>query len=149
MEKYRKKIQMRRVLLALLVLTAVALSIYNVFFEGETEASGFSTGMLSGFRSGLAIGFASVASIQMIFLGQALRDEKKLKALYNREHDERRSAIRAKAGMPLLLITSALMLIAAMIAGPLNIIVFYSLLVAASTQLMIGLGVKAYYLKKM
>ncbi|MBN1775586.1 MAG: hypothetical protein JW817_03880 [Clostridiales bacterium] len=149
MEKYRKKVQMKRVLLALLVLTAVALSIYNVFFEGETEASGFSTGMLSGFRSGLAIGFASVAAIQMIFLGQALRDEKKLKVLYNREHDERLSAIRAKAGMPLLLITSVLMLIAAMIAGPLNIIVFYSLLVAASAQLLIGLGVKAYYLKKM
>lgn len=145
MEKYSKKVRIKMVLLSLLALTAVALGIYNVFFEGDTEASGFSAGMLSGFRTGMAIGIGFFALIRLFFLGKAIRDEKTLKELYNKEHDERLSEIRAKAGMPLLLITSVLMLI----AGPLNVTVFYTLLIAASVQLLTGLGVKMYYLKKM
>lgn len=149
MEKYSKKVRIKMVLLSLLALTAVALGIYNVFFEGDTEASGFSAGMLSGFRTGMAIGIGFFALIRLFFLGKAIRDEKTLKELYNKEHDERLSEIRAKAGMPLLLNTSVLMLIAALIAGPLNVTVFYTLLIAASVQLLTGLGVKMYYMRKL
>ncbi|MBN1892457.1 MAG: hypothetical protein JW780_06710 [Clostridiales bacterium] len=149
MENYRKKIQRKMVFLGLLVLTAVALGVYNVFFESDPGASDFASGVLPGFRSGLAIALGGFALIQMIGYRQAIGDEKKLKELYNKAHDERLSAIRAKAGMPLLLITSVLMMIAAMVAGPLNITVFYSLLAASLAQLLIGLCVKVYYLRKM
>jgi hypothetical protein len=149
MDKYRKNVQLKMFLLAILALTAVALGIYNVFFEGDAEPSGFSAGMLSGFRSGLAIGIGGLALIRMIGLGKAIRDEKKLKELYNKEHDERLREIRAKAGMPLILITSVLMLVAALIAGPLSLTIFYTLLIASVAQLLIGLSVKMYYLKKM
>jgi hypothetical protein len=149
MEKYRKKVQIKMALLALLALTAVALGIYNVFFEGDPDASGFSAGMLSGFRTGMSVGIGFFALIRLIGFGKAIRDEKKLKELYNQEHDERLREIRAKAGMPLLLITSVLMLIAALIAGPLSLTIFYTLLIASSAQLMISLFVKMYYLKKM
>lgn len=148
MDKYRNKVRIKMVLLALLALTGVALGIYNVFFEGKSGASGFSEGMLSGFRTGMAVGIGGFALIQMIGLGKAILDEKALKELYNKEHDERLRAIRAKAGMPLLLITSVLMLIAAMIAGPLSVPIFYTLLIASSVQLLISLFVKMYYLKK-
>ena len=149
MEKYRKKVRIKMILLALLALTAVALGIYNVFFEGDTEALGFSAGMLSGFHTGMANGIGFFALIRLFFLGKAIRDEKALKELYNKEHDERLREIRAKAGMPILLITSVLMLIAALIAGPLSVPIFYTLLIASSAQLLISLGVKMYYLKKM
>jgi hypothetical protein len=149
MEKYRKRVRIKMVLLALLALTAVALGIFNVFFEGDAEATGFSAGMLSGFRTGLAIGIGFFALIRLLFLGKAIRDEKALKELYNKEHDERLREIRAKAGMPILLITSVLMLIAALIAGPLSVPIFYTLLIASSVQLLISLFVKMYYLKKM
>lgn len=149
MDKYRNKVRIKMVLLALLALTGVALGIYNVFFEGKSGASGFSEGMLSGFRTGMAVGIGGFALIQMIGLGKAILDEKALKELYNKEHDERLRAIRAKAGMPLLLITSVLMLIAALIAGPLSGPIFYTLLIASSVQLLISLFVKMYYLKKM
>lgn len=149
MEKYRKIVRIKMILLALLALTAVALGIYNVFFESDPGASGFSAGMLSGFRTGMAIGIGGFALIQMIGLGKAIRDEKKLKELYNKEHDERLRAIRAKAGMPILLITSVLMLIAALIAGPLSVPIFYTLLIASSAQLLISLVVKMYYMKIM
>lgn len=149
METYQKKVRVKMFIIALIALTAVALGIYNVFFEGDSVASDVATGILSGFRSGLSIGLGGVSLIRMIILGKAIRDEKTLKELYNKEHDERLSEIRAKAGMPLLLNTSVLMLIAALIAGPLNVTVFYTLLIAASVQLLTGLGVKMYYMRKL
>lgn len=149
MEKYRKKVRIKMVLLGFLTLTAVALGIYNVFFEGDPDASGFSAGMLSGFRTGMVIGIGGFALIRIISLGKAIRDEKKLKELYNKEHDERLREIRAKAGMPILLITSVLMLIAALIAGPLSMLIFYTLLIASVAQLLISLFVKMFYLKKL
>lgn len=149
METYQKKVRVKMFILALIALTAVALGIYNVFFEGESVDSDVAAGILSGFRSGLSVGLGVVSLIRMIILGQAIRDEKKLKELYNKEHDERLREIRAKAGMPLLLITSFLMLVAAMIAGPLNVTIFFTLLIAAMAQLLTGLVVKMYYLKKM
>lgn len=149
MDKYRNKVRIKMVLLALLALTGVALGIYNVFFEGKSGASGFSAGMLSGFRIGMAIGIGGFALIQMIGLGKAIRDEKALKELYNKEHDERLRAIRARAGMPSVLILSVLMLIAALIAGPLDLTVFYTLIIASAAQLLISLGVKLYFMKKM
>jgi Na+/H+ antiporter NhaD/arsenite permease-like protein len=97
----------------------------------------------------MANGIGFFALIRLFFLGKAIRDEKALKELYNKEHDERLREIRAKAGMPILLITSVLMLIAALIAGPLSVPIFYTLLIASSAQLLISLGVKMYYLKKM
>lgn len=149
MEKYRKKVQIKIVLLAVLALTGVALGIYNVFFEGDGGASGFSAGVLSGFRTGMAIGMGFFALLRMIGLSKAIRDEKALKELYNKEHDERLREIRARAGMPLLLITSVLMLIAALIVGPLNLTIFYTLVIASSAQILIGVSVKLYFMKNL
>ena len=89
-----------------------------------------------------------LAVIQFVKLSRALIDEKKLKMLYNSEHDERMLLIRSKAGMPMLLITSTLMIIAAVIAGYFNIIVFYTLAAAAVVQLSAGAAVKVYCMKK-
>jgi hypothetical protein len=79
----------------------------------------------------------------------AIKDERKLKMAYNRENDERMKAIRAKAGMPMLLITSVMMVIAAIIAGYFNIVVFYTLTAAAMMQLLLGVSVKLYHMKTM
>jgi len=51
--------------------------------------------------------------------------------------------------MPMLMITSILMLIAAIIAGYFNIIVFYTLVLAATVQLSIGTIVKLVCMKLM
>ena len=120
-----------------------------MFFIGDAEASGFSSGILSGSRFGIIFGIGAFALIRVISLRQATRDDKKLRELYNKEHDERLIAIRAKSGMPLLLISSDLMLIAAMIAGPINITIFYTLLIASTAQLLTCIAVKTYFLKKM
>ena len=79
----------------------------------------------------------------------AINDETKLKILYNKEHDERMKTIRSKAGMPLIAITSMLMVIAAIVAGYFNIVVFYTLVIAVAAQLSVSAMVKLYCMKTM
>ena len=50
--------------------------------------------------------------------------KKELKIQYNKENDERMKAIKAKAGMPMLLITSIVMIIVGVIAGYFNFTIF-------------------------
>jgi hypothetical protein len=78
-----------------------------------------------------------------------LRDEKKLKLQFNKEKDERLKAIRAKAGMPILLVTSVLMIIAGVIAGYFNATIFVTLIIAAVGQMIISGFVKMIYMRKM
>jgi len=85
----------------------------------------------------------------IIKLSLAINDETKLKILYNKEHDERLKTIRSKAGMPIIAITSVLMIIAAIIAGYFNIVVFYTLVIAVAAQLSVSAMVKLYCMKTM
>ena len=57
--------------------------------------------------------------------------------------------IRAKAGMPMLLVTSCVMVIAGIIAGYFNVTVFMTLTAAAMCQLLVGSLIKMYYMKTM
>lgn len=79
----------------------------------------------------------------------ALRNEVKLQLLYNEEKDERMSAIRAKAGVPIILILSMALVIAGMLIGYFNETVFIVLICAALFQLLVCLSVKLYYKIKM
>lgn len=145
MERYRKTVQTRRLLLMGLAVLAVAVSLYDVFFAGE----GLQESFIFCFQTGIAIslGFMSVALI--IRYNAILKNDEKLREQYNRETDERYKAIRAKAGMPMLLITSVGMIAAAIVAGHYNVTVFVTLVVAAVGQLLVGVVVKLIYLRKM
>jgi len=145
MDKYRKNLKMRIALLTIPVLLAVGLCIYDVFFASEAIKESF----IFGFQCGgcTAIGLLSIVLI--IRTRAILRDETKLKLQYNKEHDERLKAIRAKAGMPLLLITSIVMIIAGIIAGYFDSIMFYTLIAAALFQMLVGIIIKQIYLRKL
>lgn len=80
---------------------------------------------------------------------RSLRSEAALRLAYNRENDERMKAIRARAGMPMLLISSAIILLAAMVAGCFSAAVFYTLVAVAAGQLTLGAAVKFFYMKKL
>ena len=56
-------------------------------------------------------------------------------------------AIRAKAGMPMILISSVVMVIVGIIIGYSNTVVFYTLIAAAALQLMIACITKFVYTK--
>lgn len=149
MEKYRKTIKIRMILCAILAAVSVGLGIFhqNGFFGlislyTRNEA-------LAGFQAGLLSGFGILSLLLLYKYGKAIKDDTKLKILYNKEYDERQYLIRQKAGMPMLMITSGIMIFAGIIAGYLNEIVFYTLILAAMIQLTLGAMVKIYYMRKM
>lgn len=149
MEKYRKTIKKRMILCGILAAVSVGLGIFHqseffdlVSFATRNEA-------VAGFQAGLLSGFGILALFLLYKYGIAIKDETKIKMLYNKEHDERQNLIRQKAGMPLLMITSCIMIFAGIIAGYFNEIIFYTLVLAAMIQLTLGAMVKIYCMKKM
>ncbi len=145
MEAYKKTLQRRIALLVIPVLIAVILGVYDVFFANPAIENSF----LHGFQLGAATALGILAAILFIRYRSILHDEAKLKHEFNRENDERYKAIRAKAGMPMLLITSSTMIVAAVVAGYFNITVALTLVTAAVCQLLTGLIIKLIYALKM
>ena len=145
MEAYRKTIKRRIALLSLVIALFAGILLYDQFLA--------SAALKDSIVFSFQCGFASAASIGIVFLivrySKAVNDEEKLRILYNQEHDERMSAIRSKAGVPMVLILSLLQVFAGMIAGYYNETVFYALLLAATVQLLISIMVKFYYKAKM
>ena len=144
MDKYRKVLKARIALLTLPILLALGLSIYNVFFASEAIKESF----IFGFQSGASTALSLFSIFFMIRFSVILRDETKIKQQYNKENDERLKTIRAKAGLPMLQITSAGMIVVGIIMGYSNITVSITLFVAAMCQMMISVIIKQIYLRK-
>ena len=145
MESYRKSITLRIALFTLCVALFVGILLYNVFFA--------SSAMKDSVVFSFQCGFASAGIIALVYFilrySKVVNDEEKLRLLYHQEHDERMSAIRSKAGVPMVLVLSLLLVFAGMIAAYFNEIVFYTLELAALGQLLISAAVKFYYKAKM
>lgn len=149
MEKYKKVIKKRMILCGIIAVVSVVLGILHQsnFFDlislyTRNEA-------LAGFQAGLLSGFGLLSLLLLFKYGKAIKDDTKLNILYNKEHDERQNLIRQKSGMPMLMITSGIMIFAGIIAGYLNEIIFYTLILAAMIQMTLGAMVKIYYMRKM
>jgi len=145
MDHYKKAIRTRILLLAVPMLFSAALGIYDVFFAGPEIKDSF----IFGFQSGVATACGLLAAILVIRYRAILHDEKRLQLEFNKENDERRKAIRAKAGLPMILFTSVLMIIAGTIAAYFNAAVFIALIAAALCQLTISVVVKLVYMRRM
>ena len=144
MEVYRIKLKRRIWLLSVLVLFSSALGVYDVFFQTDISKDGIFC-----FQCGLNTAIGIIAAVQIIRCRGALSNDEKLKIQFNKENDERLIAIRAKAGMPMLMVTSITIIVVAIIAGYFNTVIFITLVSAALFQLIIGLLIKLLYMKKM
>lgn len=143
MEKYKKIMIVRMFLLSILALLAVGLGIYDVFLAtAEIKAS-----EIFEFQCGITTAFGILALLRIIRYRKALRNDKELQIQCNKENDERIKAIRVKAGMPMILISSIIMIIAGIIIGYSNMVVFYTLIAAAVIQLVIVCITKFIYTK--
>lgn len=149
MEKFKRRVKQRIMLFSGSILIIVLIGVYGFFAAAGSEQGIMADGIVSSFQFGIIFGMGMLALIQIIKLQRVIKDDKKLEMLYNRENDERFKAIRSKAGMPMLIITSLIMLLAGIIAGYFNVIVFYTLVIAGIVQLSIGTIVKLYYMKIM
>ena len=145
MEEFKKKIRQRVALLCILLAVGACLSIFDVFFAPEELKNSY----VFGFQTGAVTALTMLAVVLVINYGVVLRDEKKLRRLFNRESDERYKAIRAKAGMPVLLFTAVGMIVSGVIAGYFNFTVFVTLIAAGAAQILVGAALKSYYLHKM
>ena len=145
MDTYKKTLRTRILLLAIPAVFAVVLGIYDVFLASPKIKESF----IFGFQCGAATACGLIAVILILRYKTILHDEKKLKLAFNKENDERLKAIRAKAGLPMVLVTSVLLIIAGVIAAYFNAVIFVTLMVAAVCQMMISGIVKLIYMKKM
>ena len=144
MERYKKALKIRMALLALIVLAAVVMSVYGMFWAAEEvrESAAF------GFQNGLVIGIGACALVLMVRFWRIMQDERRLQMFFNAENDERRKAIRAKAGLLMILVTSFLMMLAGSFIGYFNSVVFYTLFAAGFCQLLLAVTVKVIYSRK-
>lgn len=151
MEKFRTTVKRRIAIssgMALVTMVLGAYSIYSIIISDVSTAT-HSDGFVAGFQFGLIVSIFGFSVFDIIKLSLAINDETKLKVLYNKEHDERLKAIRNKAGAPMIVVTSVLMVLAAIVAGYFNIVVFYTLVIAVAAQLSVSAMVKLYCMKTM
>lgn len=144
MELFKKKLKSRIILLSGVVLIFVAILLYNQF----GASSALKDSLAFSFQCGFSTAGALVLVFWMLKYRGALKDETKLRLLYNEENDERMKLIRAKAGVPMVLILSLTLVLAAMIIGYWSATVFIVLIGVALFQLLASLGVKLYYKNK-
>lgn len=145
MEAYRKTIQHRIIIAMIPMAGAILLGIYNVFFASTDMQDSF----VFGFQCGAVSGLAIVSIFMIIRYRKLLKSDRKLRLEYNREHDERILAVRAKAGLPVILYTSIVMIFAGVVAGYYNDMAFMVLVVAAICQLVFASVLKIYYSTRM
>ncbi|QSX06751.1 hypothetical protein JYG23_04710 [Sedimentibacter sp. zth1] len=149
MENYKKKIQKKLMLLSLLCIICGVILTLNIFDMISIESNhDFISGAISGFQEGLVCAIIVLCIIQIVRFNKALKDEEKLKKLYNKENDERIKYIKQKCGANVIIFTTIITIIAAVIAVYFNRIVFFSLLACALLQITVCAVLKIYYLKK-
>lgn len=144
MEEFEKRVKNRMIWLSVIAVLLLTSSILKVVTVTDAEKTG-----ASGFAVGFSIAAGLLFVIRMIYYWKALGDPVALRKLYNQENDERMKVIRAKAGQPLLSITSSLMLIAGAFLGNVDEKVMFALLIAAVVQLLISIAVKFYFIRTM
>ena len=145
MDTYQKKLKIRMLLFSCIILFCVAILLYNQF----GASSALKNSLAFSFQCGFSAAGALVLVFWMMKYRAAFKDEAKLRLLYNEENDERMKLIRAKAGVPMVLILSLALVLAGMIIGYWNETVFVVLIGVALFQLLVSLGVKLYYKVKM
>lgn len=146
MEIYIKKLK-RRVLFikVLLIITVLFLLNQQFSFLGiQLTPTNHNVAM---FQLGLILGIEILAIKTMMSYIKALNGTTDIELLFNQEHDERQQLIRQKSGMPMLMITSTIMLLAGIIAGYFNEIIFLTLVIAGILQLSLGAFIKLFYMK--
>ncbi|HKM35801.1 MAG TPA: hypothetical protein VJY54_13825 [Lachnospiraceae bacterium] len=145
MEQFRKTIRIRIAWLMALSLTTGLMGVYDVFFATNILKESIVFQFLGGASTAICI----ISSINIIRYRKIISDESKSKLLCNKENDERYKIIKSKAGIPIVPVLSVLMMLSGIIAGYLNITVFYTLLIAAICMVLVSGVVKLYYMKKM
>lgn len=149
---YRKAIRRRIIIMTAISIAYVVIMLATHMLWGTrwsgTEDQAWN-GVAEGFASGAMTAVVACFVLMIPRYASALRDERALHRLWNREHDERTRAIKARAGMPMLIYTSLAMIAVAMLIGPWNTVAAMTLLFAATAQLIVGAVTKLICMRVM
>lgn len=154
MEKYKEKLKKQNIVLSICIVILALFSILGFAAEAGLVALSPSAGdshwqsMWRGFMSGAAMGVLALMVFGLVRNLLAARDEKKLKKLYIKMHDEREIQLfhnARSAAMSLFLIFG---LIAVIVTGYFSATVSITLLVCVLSCSVMCMCFKLYYSKK-
>ena len=141
LEAYRKKVQRRLAIMRLLAVVFLVVETVVTRCVPENNATNFIWGF--------CMGGALVALVILFQQSKALKDDEKLCRMYIEEHDERKQAIRAKAGQPMVIYLSLGMAMVAAVVFFFSETVAITLALAAVAQMLVSLVVKLVGMKTM
>lgn len=138
----QKRIKQNIGLLACSVIFLIVAASRAIPVQLETENA---SDYVSGFQLGLLIVLVIYFLNNVVKYNKALKDEKLLKQLYYKEHDERMNYINQKVGESSMWITTVIMTIATVITGYFNFTVFCTMIAVTLLQDIIQILLKWYY----
>lgn len=139
--------RIRIILSSIFTIVCAGLIVLDVFGVLKSiKALALNPNILS-FQLGVVTALGLITALYSVKYRRAVKDEKKLELLYNSMNDERMKLIRQKAGMPLIAVTSILIMFTGVIIGYFNETIFIALVAAGFGQMMISNFVKLYYMK--
>jgi uncharacterized membrane protein len=142
MTKFRKTVR-NRIIWSIVEAVVAAAAFFIVYFV--TDGMGHLPSFIQGFNAGVFSAMEVVCIIMAVSYAVSLRNEEKLKKLYIEETDERTVLIQQKSGAATLNIIVFCLLLAAIVAGFFNQIVFFTLLACVAFIMLIWICTKLYY----
>lgn len=155
MESYRKKLQTQNTVCAIAILILILLNtvvryipaVGRIYPDITSHTSNFYD-FYEGFIGGVSTGVGLLLVINILLNVRAMRDEKRLKTQYIKEHDERRRQIWLLSGANSYWFDTVGLLLAAIVVGRFSITAFLCIL-GSLLYICIVRGIfKLYYSKK-
>lgn len=155
MEKFRKQIKKRLRINVVLAIFLVALFAALMIMDATNAWSTFlpveengDNAFLAGFRTGFSSSLIGYAIVRAVICARTLKDEKKLKALYIKETDERNLMIAQKASSASFLVTIIGLAVGCVIASFFSELVLMVLALVIVFVATVQISFYIYYSKK-
>ena len=146
MEKFRLEIKNRSKKITLAASLIFLIYVYLSRKIGVPDAINY---LAAGYNLGLLIALQVGAIYFITKYNKALKNKAQLKKLYIEKHDERKELIQYKSSALGISIFIFILLLATIISGFYNLVVFYTLLGVCLIILAILVLTKLYFLKKL
>ncbi len=145
-----KKIKYYILILAMIGCSMSGIRIFfilNIFPEAKGED--FITGAMDGFFIGFNVGLLLFISMAIIKIKKSLKDERRMKKYYTFINDERNVLIKTKSAIPLNIVNSYLIVLAAYVLQGINVYISLTCVAIAIFLIIQLIVLKLYYMKTM
>ena len=158
MENFRKQIKRRlttnvvlAVFLTVLFAVLIIMDLNNAWsnvLPAELTGGNESLDFMAGFRSGFCVSIIGFVVVNAIICARVLKDEKKLKALYIKETDERNLMIAQKTSSASFAVTIMGLAVACVVVSFFSRPILYTLVCIIFFIVIVQFGFKLYFSRK-